>query len=148
MEFGELRELDRTRAIFLLLYWRAMTNMAPPYAPASAIEPTAMPIVLAFWLDEVLPLELFSKTSPPLLLEDPVPELPEPLDEPEEEDPPALSPTLMPMAELICCEMLYRSCSGSWYNLAVGILMSKARVETMSEGYVQMARVVTKPYTL
>lgn len=90
----------------------------------------------------MLPPELFSKTSPPLLLDVPEPELPEPLDELEEPDPPALSPTLMPIAELICCEMLYRSCSGSWYILAVGILMSKARVETMSEGYVQMASVV------
>lgn len=71
--------------------------------------PRAIPAVFAFWLDDVVLPELFSKTSPPLLLDEPDPLLPEPLDDPDEVVPPGPSPTLIPMAELICCEMLYRS---------------------------------------
>lgn len=68
----------------------------------------AIPAVLPFWLDDELP-ELFSKTSPPLLLDEPEPLLPDPLEDEDEVVPPMVSPTLMPMAGLICCEMLKRS---------------------------------------
>lgn len=73
-----------------------------------------MPTVLAFWLEDELLPELFSNTSPPLPLEEPVPLLSDPPEEPVEVDPPAPSPTVMPMAELICCEMLYKSSLGLW----------------------------------
>lgn len=90
-----LSELERTRAILLRLYWRAITNMAPPYAPATATAPMAMPTVLAFWLDDVVLPLLFSKTSPPPLLL-PLPDeepLSEPvLPEPDEVEPSTVSP--------------------------------------------------------
>lgn len=73
----------------------------------------AIAAVLPCWLDDEEP-ELFSKTSPPLLLDEPESLLPDPLDDPDVVVPPTVSPTSMPMAELICCEMLKRSWWGFW----------------------------------
>lgn len=63
-------ELDLLRANLFLLYRRAIRNMAPPYAPARAQAPTAIPTVLAFWFEEVLEADVSAKVPPSLLLPD------------------------------------------------------------------------------
>lgn len=75
-----------------------------------ATAPKEIPAILAFWLEDELPPELFSKTSPPLPLEVEVV-----LDPPADwvvVEPSAPSPSVMPIAELICAVMLESSGSG------------------------------------